>query len=429
MIITARLRSFFNFITSSIAFYPSLYAIFAVVFAILMKVAESHGISRFLQKNASYLVVNDIETARSILTTLIAGGLSMLVFSFSMVMLLLSQAAANYSPRVLPGLISSRKHQTILGTFLSMILYNLLTVVGLQPHGEDYQLPGFSVLLGIFSALMALAGFVYFIHSISTSIQINNILNGIFTLSRKRLETAVEEDRFGHEFPDSSDWHIYNTENSGTIQNISISGLKDLAKKWETKFDILIIKGEYIFKNQPLLKSEKELDEDQVGQLKKNFNYNSSELVADNYILGFKQITEIGIKAMSPGINDPGTALETINLLTELFALRMKKHDISVAEDDDGNPLINIKTVNFEILMYNVLSPFRSYCKHDLTVMQKLLIMISYLKTQEAVNDDYYKTIDREAGMLIQDATQTVKNPIDRQVLQGYYDRIQVKNG
>jgi uncharacterized membrane protein len=213
-----------------------------------MKTAEAMGVSRFLQKNASYLVVNDIDTARSVMTTLIAGGISMLVFSFSMVMLLLSQAAANYSPRVLPNLISNRKHQNILGTFLAMILYNIITVIGLQPHGQDYQMPGFSVLLGIISAVIALGAFVYFIHSISTSIQINNILKNIYMLSRKRLQFLVDENRYSLEFPKYTDWYTYHTEQNGTIQNMSISGLKELAKECDTKFDLLASKGMYMFK-------------------------------------------------------------------------------------------------------------------------------------------------------------------------------------
>jgi uncharacterized membrane protein len=428
MIVITRLRSFFHVITGSIAFYPTLYAIVAVIFGFIMKVAEVMGISRFLQENARYLVVNDIDTARNVLLTLISGGLSMLVFSFSMVMLLLSQAAANYSPRVLPSLISNRKHQTILGAFLSTILYNLITVIGLQPHGEDYQLPGFSVLLGILSSVVALAAFVYFIHSISSSIQINNILRNIFMVSRKRLQSLVDDNRYGQDFPDSSDWYVYDTDRSGTVQNVSITGLKTLAKQCETKFDLLVSKGEYIFLNQPFLKSEKELNEDQLKELHKNFNYTESELVSDNYILGFKQITEIGIKAMSPGINDPGTALDTIHYITELFALRMQKDDTSVVKDNDDNPVINLKVINFKVLAYNVLAPYRTYCKHDISVMQKLLGMIAYLKTQKAANETYYEVLDREAGMMIADINKVVENPIDLEVLQGIYDRMNITN-
>ncbi|MEP5132013.1 DUF2254 family protein, partial [Nonlabens ulvanivorans] len=161
-----RIKSFFNSITGSIAFYPTLYAVLALGFAFLMKWLESIGISRYLQNSFSPLVVNDIETARNILTTLIAGGISILVFSFSMVMLLLSQAATNYSPRVLPSLISNKTHQVILGAFLSSIIYNIITIIGIEPSGKDYQIPGFSVLIGIITALIALAAFVYFIHSI-----------------------------------------------------------------------------------------------------------------------------------------------------------------------------------------------------------------------------------------------------------------------
>lgn len=426
MIIVTRLRSFFSVVTSSIAFYPTLYAVVSIIFGFVMKTAEAMGVSRFLQKNASYLVVNDIDTARNVMTTLIAGGISMLVFSFSMVMLLLSQAAANYSPRVLPNLISNRKHQNILGTFLAMILYNIITVIGLQPHGQDYQMPGFSVLLGIISAFIALGAFVYFIHSISTSIQINNILKNIYTLSQKRLQLLVDENRYSLEFPEYNNWYTYQTNQSGTIQNMSIPGLKELAKKCDTKFDLLASKGMYMFKKQPLIKSEKELNEEQLEELHKNFNYTESELVSDNFVLGFKQIAEIGIKAMSPGINDPGTALDTINYLTELFALRMQKGDTSVVTDDDDNPVINLKVITFEELIYNVLVPYRTYCKHDISVMQKLLYMIAHLKTLEAAEDSFHTVLDREAGLMIQDANSAIENPMDLKVLQGIYDRMKI---
>jgi uncharacterized membrane protein len=394
----------------------------AVIFGFLMKIAENNNISTFLQKNSPWLVINDLDTARNILTTLIGGGVSMLVFSFSMVMLLLSQAATNYSPRVLPSLISNKRHQIILGTFLATILYNIITIIGIEPRGEDYQLPGFSVLLGIISSIVALAAFVYFIHSISTSIQINNILRNIFLKSRDRLVVLVEENRFTNDFPDTSNWHVYKTPITGTVQNFSITGLKDLAEEIDTKFSILSTKGTYIFDNQDLVKSEKKLEKEEEREMYKNFNFSESELVIDNYVLGLKQIAEIGIKAMSPGINDPGTALDTINYLTELLALRMKKKDTSVVKNDDEQPVLSFKVISFDILLYNILAPYRTYCKHDMTVMQKLMYMIAYLKKQDAADDQYYAHLDREAGLLLKDGYQSIQNPVDREVLQGYYD-------
>ncbi len=425
--ILIRIRSFINTITGSIAFYPTFYAISAVLFALIMKWAEEKNISSYLQEHLPQLVINDVETARTILTTLIAGGISMLVFSFSMVMLLLSQAAANYSPRVLPNLISNRKHQFILGTFLATILYNIITVIGLEPSSQEYQLPGFSVLLGIISSFFAIAAFVYFIHSISTSIQINNILEDIFNKSSNRLKELIDEEKYAEDFPETSDWHIYKTKKSGTIQNISVNGLKDAVEEFDTRFEVLIVKGQYILADTDMFLSEKELNEEELQEIYKNFNYSESELVSDNYTLGFKQITEIGIKAMSPGINDPGTAIDTIDYLTELVRIRMQKQDHSIIFNNDNQPVLKNKVIAFETLIYNVFASYRNYCKHDLTVMQKLLLLLSRCIGRESCQQSYHKVLYKQAELLLQDAEKSISNKHDLSVLKKQFEEIEQK--
>src|SRR5690606_4683034 len=104
------------------------------------------------------------------------------------------QASSNFSPRVLPGLISNRNHQFVLGIYLATILYNTFTLVGINPQENDkYQLPGFSVLIGIILTVICLGAFLYFIHSISQSIQVNNILDSIYKKAKKRLEYLLED--------------------------------------------------------------------------------------------------------------------------------------------------------------------------------------------------------------------------------------------
>ncbi|GAK95304.1 hypothetical protein JCM19298_1633 [Nonlabens ulvanivorans] len=417
-----RIKSFFNSITGSIAFYPTLYAVLALGFAFIMKWLESIGISRYLQDSFSPLVVNDIETARNILTTLIAGGISILVFSFSMVMLLLSQAATNYSPRVLPSLISNKTHQVILGAFLSSIIYNIITIIGIEPTGKDYQIPGFSVLIGIITALIALGAFVYFIHSISSSIQINNILKNIYQNSKDQLETEINNDNNTTDFPNTTDWDIYNSYESGTIQNISSTSLKSYCLDQSIQIEVLFHKGEYLITDSPLFKSNKKLNDDQVKEILKNFLYQESEIVKDNYTLGFKQITEIGIKAMSPpGINDPGTAINTINFLTDLFAIRLKRSDHSIIIE--GNkPIIKLSITPFNHFIHNILAPYRNYCNHDFTVMMSLIQMINRLKKCNNISNDYVQTLDHQLELMMHDAENGIKNPIDLKILKSTID-------
>ncbi|MBO6881059.1 DUF2254 family protein, partial [Winogradskyella sp.] len=141
---------YFYKLESKIAFYPTVLSLIGTIFAFVMIYAESLGVSDYLIEEAPLLVVNDTETARNLLTTFVAGLISIMVFSFSMVMILLSQASSNFSPRVLPGLISNRRHQVILGIYNSSLLYCIFTLVSIEPDGDKYQLPGFSVLLAIF---------------------------------------------------------------------------------------------------------------------------------------------------------------------------------------------------------------------------------------------------------------------------------------
>ncbi len=412
-----RTLSFFNIIESKIAFYPTVLAFFGVFFAFFMMYLENMGISKYLLDKAPALVVDNGNTALTILSALISGLISVIVFSFSMVMLLLSQASSNYSPRLLPGLISDKKHQIILGIYLSTILYNIFTLFSIQPTGDKYQLPGFAVLMGIIGTVICLYAFIFFIHNISQSIQISNILERIYTESIGRLNTLVtKEKEHLQPFPDSEGWYKYYSKNNGYLQNISYTNLINICKEQETKLLILPVKGIFVLQGIPVFQSRKELDQDCVNKILNNFNFAREELIEDNYILGFKQFTEIIVKAMSPGINDPGTAINAIDYLTELFALRMLKKDTNIIRQDEV-PYLRIKTINFKDLLYQVLASIRTYCKHDITLAQKLLIMLNYLLHQPTYNEDYKEAINLEIHTLLTDAKKAIDNERDVEVL------------
>ena len=408
-----RTLSFFNIIESKIAFYPTAFAVFGILFAFLMIYLENLGISKYLLDKAPFLVVNNGNTALTILSSLISGLISVIVFSFSMVMLLLSQASSNYSPRLLPGLISNKRHQIILGAYLSTILYNIFILFTIQPNGDKYQIPGFAVLMGILGTVICIYAFIFFIHNISQSIQISNILEKIYVQSRNRLEILLDkETEYDQNFPDSEGWYEYHSEKSGYFQNISTTNLIDICIQSETKIHILPVKGIFILNGTPILKSKKELDKKIVDQLLANFNFAREELVQDNYVLGFKQITEIIVKAMSPGINDPGTALNAIDYLSELFALRMQKKDINIVRRED-EPYLKINTIAFEELMYQVMASIRTYCKHDITLTHKLLLMFNHLINQKPYNQKYKDVVFKEVKSLIHDVKQGISNEND----------------
>lgn len=402
-----RIATFFRTVKSKIAFYPSLIAIGGFFLALGMIILEKHGISRDILRVFPMLMVEDGDTALNVLSTCIGGLISMMVFSFSMVMLLLSQASSNFSPRLLPGLISNKRHQIILGIFLGTIVYNIFTLFSVNTSEEKYTLPGFSILLGVFFTIVCLSAFIFFIHNISQSIQINNIMDGIYDEATDRLNEVIEAEEKAASMPvsyfsNTSEWHSYTSTKSGYFQDISIKNITDICKKNDVKIYITVPKGLFVLKNNSILKTNKAIDDKTVGDICSNINFARGEYIRDNYTLAFKQITEIAVKAMSPGINDPGTAINAIDYLTELFSLRMRKKDSGVISRD-GETYIKIAIIQFGELVYNVMASLRTYCKHDPIVMQKLIGMLRYLQDQPTTDDSYTVTINKELKVLIDD--------------------------
>ena len=400
-------------IKSKIIFYPTLFALLGILFAFLIMYFEKLGISRYLLDNLPILVVDNGDTALTILSAIITGLISMMVFSFSMVMLLLSQASSNYSPRLLPGLISDKSHQIILGIYLGTILYCIFILFSIQPTGDKYQIPGFSVLLGIVFTVACIYAFIYFIHNISENIQISKILDRIFLTAQSNLTALIEDENERKvPFPETNEWKSYYPEDCGYLQNISIPNIIEICKEKNVKIHVLPVNGVFVLKGIPLFRASRELDKETVHNIISNFNFSSGELVQDNYVLAFKQITEIIIKAMSPGINDPGTALNGIDYLSELFSLRMQKKDRNIIVRDD-QAYLRVNTVDFEELLYNVMAAIRTYCKHDIILVQKLMLMLQYLKMQPREGKNLFKCIELEAQTLINDAREALTNKRD----------------
>ena len=410
-----RFQVIVSMLVNSIAFYPTLIFIGFLILGFTMVSYEDDKMTEFLADKASFLVISNADNARAILTTLIGGILSLTVFSFSMVMILLNQASSNFSPRLLPGLISDKKNQFVLGFYLGTIAFNIIVLIGIIPTENAYTQNGFSVLIAIIFGVICLGLFVFFIHAMSSNIQINNILKGIFVETSNRLESLIKEERKQYDdFPtDTSNWHIIKTYEAGYFFGVNEGRLLQFANDMESNLLVLPYKGKYLLPHMPIIKTKQELTEEQVSDLRELIQFSVSRNTDENYVLGLKQITEVGLKAMSPGINDPGTCIMTIDYITQLLALRMKLDDREFFSKEDQDYKIELYTVSFEDLLQEAMAAYRQYCKHDVIIMQKLIFMLKYLRRMETKVEDYYNVIDHQLEIIREDYQENIENSHD----------------
>lgn len=112
------IRKSYNKITGSIAFYPALIAIAFLLLSWLMLEFDFSELGKHFKAYVSWIRLKDATTAHSIVSTIVAGIISLTVFSFSMVMILLNQAASQMSNRMLESMIGNRFQQIILGFYI-----------------------------------------------------------------------------------------------------------------------------------------------------------------------------------------------------------------------------------------------------------------------------------------------------------------------
>ncbi|WP_423998419.1 DUF2254 domain-containing protein [Maribacter sp. IgM3_T14_3] len=408
-----RLTNFIDQIRTRIAFFPTIISLAGLLLAFLMIYLEQNSISAYLIDVAPALVIDDTDTAKTILSTLIGGLISLTVFSFSMVMVLLNQASSNFSPRVLPGIISDEKHQIVLGLYIATILYNIFILISIEPTENSYQTPGFSVLLGIILVVICLAAFIYFIHHISQAIQVGNILTAIHARTKSEILSIVEnQEKNSFEFPNYEHWEKYEIVKTGYFYGILNEDLLELCKENSMKVMIQLHKGQFILDGTIGLLTEKPIDTKFKKKVMDTLLFSQEELIGENYIYGFRQISEIGVKAMSPGINDPGTALNTIDYLTSLFIDLMRKADYEYINDEKGTNWVQIKCAKFSEVLFNVMATYRLYCKHDITVMRKLMHMLKAL-SEHVINSTQLEIIEAEVNELKADANGNIENKRD----------------
>ena len=417
------MKKIYHNVLKSIAFYPVLISFGFFMLSIVILELENTEAVMALKKNLSYLFIQDFETARSILTTFIGGILSLTVFSFTMVMVVLNQASSNFSPRLLPNLISNKKHQIILGVYIGTLLFCTIVLIYLGAYGIDSESMGLSTMLAALFALVCIGFFVYFIHSISTAIQINHITNRIFESSMRHLDSEMNSTS-GQEvslhYIETENWYtIYVTDN-GYYKDFDVSLMTNALLEQNNQIEVLPYVGQHIWKGMPVLRTKNILNEEEQRDLLFCLDISSKRHEGDKGISGMIKLMEIAVKALSPGINDPGTAIGAIGDLAELLRVRLQFSKVVSTYVRDSETLLIKNNISAYEIMRIIVQPIRNYAKKDSAVLFELVATLHFISKAPNLSGEDMAAIAEEKEALLFDIKENVSNPIDQKRILDY---------
>lgn len=413
-------------ISESIAFYPVVIATSFLIVAGLVLAFESTPLAETLRRDLPPGIV-EADNAREILGTLITAIISLTVFSFSMVMVVLNGAAARLSPRVLPGLVSDRRNQMILGFYLGSILYFLL-MIGTLDKNDPASVPTLGLLLTLLLGMTCMALFVVFIRSVSQSIQVDWVINQLFGDSSRNLEKRKERMAGITQIPDPSDWWCLAAARPGYLREVNERRLCKLLRKRDLTAVVQVEPGFFLIEGHPLLRLDGALSDKEAGEVLDCFDFHNNEFAGANVSYGMRQISEIAVKAISPAINDPGTAIRAVNLIGLLLKRLGGVPPYDVGCMDDGRPRLFYPQLDMQSLLEVVAAPIRIYGSHDPHV---LIALLQCMKNalHDSPSDEQVEALHGEIHALRDEADAKVENRRDRYAVNDQLERMNKLQG
>lgn len=351
---TADIRFFWARLNANYWFYPALFSIIGGALAFGMVGLDRAGFAEFLN-DIDWIVAARPKGASDMLTVMAGSMIGVASTVFSITIAAVAYASGNYGPRLLTNFMEDRGNQLSLATFIGSFVYALLVLRAVRTEDETpadavdaaaTALPGFVPQLSLLVAyaLMALcvAVLVFFLNHIPSSIRINKVLEGIGERLLKAIrETYPVEDEFRDAVEPNGGTPL-KAWKTGYVQLIDFEDLEKIARDCGGTFSLRVRTGDFVHRDMPFMDVDGCKPEDIEEQVRDCFTLGSTRTPEQDPQFLIDELVEIGLRALSPGINDPFTAITALHWLgaaTAEIGRRDLRKDIC-GEDADDCPVI-----------------------------------------------------------------------------------------
>lgn len=275
------------------------------------------------------LFFGSVAGARAVLSTIAGSLITVTGVIFSVTIVALQLASSQFSPRILRNFTADRTNQWVLGIFIGTFTYTLLVlrVVRSTDEGEVF-VPQIAVSLAIVLTLISIASLIRFIHHAARSVQASVILERISSVALGQIQrlfpddlgdAAVEYDvnalRVGTARPVTATTHGY-------LQAVDGNALFELAVKRQIFVEMTKPIGAFLIQGETAAEiwSVEEVADETTAQIAQAFVLGDERTPDQDIEFFLLEISDIAVKSLSPGINDPTTAKHCIDRLGQLLA-------------------------------------------------------------------------------------------------------------
>lgn len=321
-----RLFGVWDQVRASYWFVPSLMALAA---ALLSEAALSldHEISGRMVAGPDWLYSGSPEGARQVLSAIAGAIITVAGTTFSITIAALSLASSQFGPRLLRNFMN-RGNQVVLGTFTSTFLYCLLVLRTIRGTEDTRFVPHVATSLGVGLAIVSVGVLIFFIHHSAQSIQVSHIIDRVGTDLDKSLRKMFPESPVQADLPavlPTSPPIEIAADEGGYVLSIDTSAIERLTKN-RGIVQLLVRPGDYVIVSQSLAHVWLCADPQIHRKIRNSIGFGLQRTSYQDVEFGFLELSEVAVRALSPGINDPFTAMMCLDRIAASMTLLSKRH-------------------------------------------------------------------------------------------------------
>ena len=368
------------FISKSVWLYPAVYSILSLLGAGLVVLLDARQWVSLSNVLPGFLLTS-VGLSKTILGIVATSLLTMTTFTFSTTMVVLTMYSSQFSPRTVENFLSDKNTMETMGTFIGGFIYAIVSLFFMKQRLEG-ELVVAATLAIIYMAL-CLIRFIRYILHVGSFIQTHNLIDRLSTEAMKKIEEyriLLERGTIlplNHSTKQAFTIQVKSRDN-GYIQYVDYDAMMKIAEKIAGVIVIDKITGQFVTDTSRLfsvhLKEEVELEEVQLTNLLKCVTIGKKQTELQDFNFSIQKIVETALRAISPGINDPNTAIHCLRILGVLLGkLADLEKGYLAMESDKKSAAIYMEIIDFEKEIYFTFYQLVHYGSSDISVMISLL--------------------------------------------------------
>jgi uncharacterized membrane protein len=414
---------------SSFWFMPSLMIAGSIVLALLLIDADTETSDRWLRQWPHLFGVG-ADGARQMLSTLAGSMMTVMGITFSMTLLALSLASGQYSSRVLRNFMRNHTTQLTLGVFASIFAYCLIVLRTIRGSGGIGEfVPSLAVFLAFVMSLGGIGILIYFIHHIASSIQASNIIATVAEETNASIDRLLPEEpkqnpadnvagSYGLEVLDARIWYSIAAAKSGYIQSVDTAVLMKVAQEHKTIVRMEHGVGAFVVQGTPLVSLALTFAPEQyiASALNAAYSVGRYRMVELDPAFGIRQIVDIALKALSPGINDTSTAVICVDYLSSILARLAGRQFPPVHHYEDDILRVIAVAPNFEGLLTEAFDQIRANAETNVAVLLRMLDGFSAIASL-TTKPSHIRALDDQQRWIAELVERCIESSHDRALL------------